>query len=216
MTAADDLLARLPSYRRDADAELGGPLLAYLSLPGRQQDAIRTLRDRLDRRLADPHAVIPSALADPETADNGWLDWQAQAVGVDLRHLEGETARRDALRYAPTGRRRATKAAIAGAARSALIGTRYVRVFDHSVSQPGDSTVWDMLLVTRSSETPDVPAVLAAVAAKRAKPVGVRLHHRPYSASLNETRAALTADTLNARKAMFPTLQSASDYLPEA
>lgn len=170
----------LPPTHRDADEDLGWPLLRYLSLVGDQAGEIETLLDRFQA----------GELTDPDAADTGWLRWLGSLIGASIPAGVTGTALRDAIRYAPTGWRAGTRGAVADAAKSALTGTRFVQVYDHSVSSPGDGTQWDVLLVTRISETPDVPAVLAAVVTQEAKPAGVVLHHRAYTATWAAVDAA--------------------------
>lgn len=130
--------------------------------------------------VAEPRSNDTSDLTDPQTADAEWLPWLAQLVGVPLTADMSEAERRDAVQYASSGWRAGTKSAIADAAKSALIGSRYAKVYDHSVASPGDGGVWDVLIVTRGTETPDVAAVLSAVIRRAAKPAGVVLRHRAY------------------------------------
>jgi hypothetical protein len=132
-----------------------------------------------------------SALVTPELADDAWLPWLAQLVGVRLNVGLDRQARVDSIRYASAGWRGGTKAAVADAARSALTGTKFVAVYDHSTEAGiGAGGPWDVLLITRLTETPDVSAVLAAVVAKKAKPAGVMLHHVAYNATWAQIVAA--------------------------
>lgn len=219
MTAPDvstaQLYERLPGYVQAADeVQADRPLLSYLSVGGGALDvAAETIR-RLTRRAEQPPAVEPSALTDPEQADLAWLPWLAQGVGVRLPKVTDEQALRDAVAFASSGWRRGIRAAIADSARSALTGSRYVRVYPHSITEPGNGGPWDILLVTRSSETPDVAAVLQAVVDKRAKPAGVVLHHRAYSATYAQVQGGTSPDTYAGRLDDFPTYQDASDYMP--
>jgi hypothetical protein len=206
----DRLYAQLPAMYRDADEPLDFPLLRFLSLLGDLAGEVDVLHDRVS---ADEPGGR-SELADPAVADLAWLPWMAQMVGVRLPpNLTGQAAR-DAVAFASSGYRGGTKAAVADAARSALIGARYVKIHDHSITEPGNGGEWDVLLVTRVSDTPDVQAVLDAVVSKRAKPAGVVLHHRAYSATYAQVQGGTTPDTYSGRQATFPTYQDASDYLP--
>lgn len=148
-------------------------------------------------RRTEPEGAAPigttSDLVDPISADDGWLDWLAQLVGVNLENLIGEQERRDAVQSASSGFRAGSKTAIADAARSALTGSKYVVVYDHStddVGGIGTGTQWDVLLITKSTETPDLPAVLEAINRKGAKPAGVILHHRAFEATWDAIEAA--------------------------
>jgi hypothetical protein len=177
----DRLYDRLPAMYRDADEPLNFPLLRWLSLLLDLAGELDVLHDR----LVPTDRADTSELADPATADLAWLPWLAQLVGVRLpRDLTGQAAR-DAVQFASSGYRGGTKAAVADAAKSELTGTRYAQIYDHSTdtSAIGAAGKWDVLIVTRTSETPSVARVLDAVVAKRAKPGGVVLYHRAYTAT---------------------------------
>lgn len=164
---------RLPEFYRVADSQNSYPLLKFIALIMEQ---VADWEDLIDRLFA-------GELGDPVLADDAWLDWMAQLVGATLTPGMSTATRRDAVSSASSGWRKASKSAVAEAAKTALTGTKHVEVYDHSVSADGDGGIWDVLLVTRGDETPDVPAVLAAIVEKRAKPAGVNLHHRAYSST---------------------------------
>lgn len=174
------LYDRLPEFYAAADEDHDHALLRYTSLTADQASEIEALR----LRIAD------GDLLSGANAEVAWLRWLAQLVGVRLDASLAENALRDSVTYASSGWRAGTKAGIADAARTALTGTKHTEVYDHSVSTPGDGGTWDVLLVTATTETPDVNAVLAAVVAKRAKPAGVVLHHRAYSVSWDTLEVA--------------------------
>lgn len=135
------------------------------------------------RRYSGVLTGSTSELVTPEVADDAWLPWLAQLVGVQLNPNLTRQAKVAAIRSASAGWQSGTKAAIAAAAQTALTGSQYVRVFDHSIAAPGDGGQWDVLILTRTSETPDPAAVLTAVVAQGAKPAGVVLYHASYAAS---------------------------------
>ncbi|HVL33901.1 MAG TPA: phage tail protein [Actinomycetota bacterium] len=169
------LYARLPDHYRDADARLDYPLLRYLSLIG---DQVGELSDLIER-FAD------GELADPDLADATWLPWLAQLVGARISGLS-EAATRAAIAQASTGWRAGTRSAIETAAKSVLTGSQYVRVYDHSTSLEGrgDAGAFDVLVVTRTSQTPDGGAsVIAAITDARAKPAGVVLWWDEFGAT---------------------------------
>lgn len=197
--------AALPEVMRTADAQPATgptfPLLRYLGALLDEAAAVEVLLRRIDyvspsERATSPNLpVLPtddtSDLVDPDTADPGWLQWMGQLVGARIVPGSSPAAARDAIRYASSGYRAGTRAAVADAARSALTGTRYVRVYDHSTSSGrGTGGAFDVLLVTRGSETPDPGVVLAAVVEKAAKPAGVKLWHLSYSATWATIEAA--------------------------
>lgn len=184
----DRLYDRLPAVYRDADEPQDFPLLRWLSLLVDQAGEVDVLHDRI---VPDNVADL-SELADPATADLNWLPWIAQMVGVRLpRDVTGQAAR-DAVQFASSGYRGGTKAAVADAAKSELTGTRYATIYDHSTDSSviGAAGEWDVLIVTRTSETPDVAKVLDAVVKKRAKPAGVVLYHRAYTATWGAVQTA--------------------------
>lgn len=162
------------------------PLLRYLSLIGDQLDEVVVLIDRVDYVTVNDGGAVgdTSDLADPATADVGWLDWLGQLVGVRLAPALTEAERRDAVAFSSSGWRAATKGAVADAARSALTGTRYVHILDHYAGDP-----WRVEVRTRTSETPSVPAVLEAIVAKGAKPAGVELVPTAYDATWAQLEA---------------------------
>ncbi|MCU1588788.1 MAG: hypothetical protein JWP11_44 [Frankiales bacterium] len=181
----------LPEFMQAADEQLDGhPLLSFVAGIGAQLQTIATLLGRLNRYADQTAPAVPSDLADADGADPQWLDWLAQTVGAHLGGVSDLAARRDAVRSAAAGWRVGTRTAVADAARSALTGTKHVEIHDHTIASPGDGGPWDVLLVTAASETPDPSAVLAAVVAKGAKPAGVVLHHRAYSATWAQVEAA--------------------------
>lgn len=135
----------------------------------------------------------PSGLADPTQAPIEWLPWLAQLVGATLDPSASEQEQRDTITYATSGWRGGTRAAIADAAKSALTGSRYARIVPHT--KPDGSgglmagTIWDLTIVTRTSETPDPGAVLGAVLRKGAKPAGVVLWHAAYESTWDQQQA---------------------------
>lgn len=178
MTAFTDTWYQLlPDATRTEDAKRGRPLYGWLELLGHQMTAVQALIDRIDYLPPDEGgAGGTSDLVNPDTADLAWLPWLAQLLGVTMPATPDATAKRDAIRYAASGWQAGTQQAIADAARSALTGTRYVRVITG-----WQGSVWTILIRTRTSETPSSQAVLNAVVSKHAKPAGVILQHQAYS-----------------------------------
>lgn len=193
---------RLPARIRVEDADAGGGLKLLASLLGDATDNVRALLARFTylpgadrataelRELLGPDLGASSDLVDPDRADADWLPWLAQLPGVHVTRAMSELAQRDAIEGAVTGWAAGTRDSIADAARTALVGTRYVAVHDHSLTAVGDGGRWDVLLITRTSETPDVVAVLEAVRAANAEPSGVLLHHLAYTATWGDVDAA--------------------------
>lgn len=186
--------SRLPEVYRTFDSQLGWPFKRWLSCILDQADPLEQLIDRIDY-VSPADGGAPgdtSDLVDPATADVAWLSWLAQLRGVRLDAGLSELAQRDAVANASSGWRAGTKSAVAAAAMSALTGTRYAAVYDHSTAAGlGTGGVWDVLIVTRSDETPGGAAsVIDAVNAKRAKPAGVTLYAIAYEASWAQLQAA--------------------------
>lgn len=135
----------------------------------------------------------PSSLGDPTQAEAAWLPWLAQLVGAVLDPAASEQEKRDTIQFATSGWRGGTRSAIADAAKSALNGTKLVRVMVHTKTSGGSlvaGTAWDITIITRLSETPDVNAVLGAVLRKGVKPAGAVLYHYPATASWSAVTAA--------------------------
>lgn len=202
------LYDRLPEHYRNADQDAAGdyPLKRYLSLVVDQEGEVETLLDRLDYVPADEGGDGgASDLVDPLTAENRWLDWLAQHVGALLEPVLTEAERRDAVSFAPGGWRSGNKQAIRDAARTELTGTKYAAVYDHSTdaSAIGAAGEWDVLVVTRPSETPAAAAVLEAIRRKRAKPAGVLLYWKAYEASW---------DTIEANLATWDAIEAAGSW----
>ncbi len=193
----DRVYDRLPAHYRAADAAQtfpDYPLYRWLAGICAELGQLEALLTRIDYvPPADGgDAGDTSDLTDPLTADIRWLPWLAQLVGVVLPPSLTDAEMRDAVRFASSGWRAGTKPAVADAAKTELTGTRYARVYDHStgaVNGVGAGGPWDVLIVTRSTETPSVAAVVAAVSRRNAKPAGVVLHHRAYEASWDTVEA---------------------------
>lgn len=172
--------------RRARPAIIGGfPLKKYISSVGDQVDEVDIICKRVDFTSPDEGVVADTSdLVDPMTADESWLPWLAQLVGISLQTNLNAEEQRDAIRSAVSGYRSGTKGAIVASAQSALTGTKFAKVYDHSTSAEdgiGKGGQWDVLIVTRASETPSGADVLDTVVRKGVKPAGVRLYHRTFS-----------------------------------
>lgn len=142
-----------------------------------------TVTDVTVTNLSTGYEFGTSDLVDPYAADKEWLPWLAMMLGSTLDQSLPEAAQRNNLRDSVSGLRAGTKQALVTATQPYLSGTKSVMVFDHSTdaaSGVGAGGEWDVLVVTRADETPsgiDIPKLLAP-----AKPAGVTLYHRTYSA----------------------------------
>jgi hypothetical protein len=185
------LWSQLPDIYRLEDAAQTGPdfpMKRWLSGVVDQLGEVQEVIKRIDFETADAReddSQASSDLANPVTADAKWLPWIGQLVGLRDDPAMTDQARRDQVTAAAGGFRSGTKGAIAAAVTASLTGSRVVSVYDHSITDPYDGGgEWDVLIVTRGTETPVSSAQLIAnVIAAGAKPAGVVLHHRGFEAS---------------------------------
>lgn len=184
IAAVTDLAGRIDQTIVDIAGD--NPVGPSLPQPwGLTTDALDTWQQARARRA--------SALGDPAQSPAAWLPWMAQMVGARLDPAASEQERRDTIQYATSGWRGGTRSAIADAARSALTGSKYARVIPHFKSASGGGieagTVWDIVIVTLTAETPDPGAVLDAVLRKGVKPAGAVLHHSSHQATWDQIEA---------------------------
>lgn len=190
------IFARLPEAYRIADANLGYPFLLYIDAVtdelGSIQDTIAAIRGKRPVGPASPEPwslhpsevgayrdnrqTVLSTLGDPTAADPKWLPWLVQMVGGVLDPTASVSEQRDTIRYATSGWEAGSVESIEYAARTALTGSQYALVLPHVMPDGTVGTPWDVTIFTRTSETPDPTAVIAAVLRKRVKPAGVVLH----------------------------------------
>jgi hypothetical protein len=206
---AQRMWERLPRIYHTLDARNGWALKRYLAGVCTFAGEIDTMVERLrGARPVGPDAPVPwdlagddlarwqqarrshpSELTDPDLANPEWLPYLAQLVGAYLDPLASLAERRDIIRFATSGYRGGTTAALADAARSALTGSRYVLVQPATRGDGTAGSVWDVTLRTRTSETPDANAVLVTVLRKGAKPAGVTLWHATFGTSWDRIEA---------------------------
>ena len=126
-----------------------------------------------------------SDLLDARTSDSAWLAYIAQLIGADISDLVTDTDRRDAIIFNYLGFRAGSTEALQDAAKRVLTGSKYVRVYPHRDGAGGsifaEGTQWDILIITKSEETPSVEDIVAEILRKGAKPAGVVLHHIAYA-----------------------------------
>jgi hypothetical protein len=209
-TLARRLYNRLPNVYRQLDRRNDYALLRYIgalcSFVGQADDMLDELRgarpvgpatpepwdldpDELARWRANRVTKL-SMLGDPARAPVEWLPYLAQLSGAYLHPAAGEQERRDTIAAATSGFRAGSRAALAAAARSALTGSRYVSVTPNSTGQAGSTpTMWDVLIRTRSTETPDPQAVIDTIVRKGAKPAGVKLWYGTFGTSWDKIEA---------------------------
>lgn len=189
--ATERFWRNLPAHYRAADEAVGWQFKRWLSgildVLGDVEHLVNAI-DYVPRHEGGDGSL--SRLADPLTAPVEWLPWLAQVVGVRLTNQMSDREARDAVYYAPAGWRSGTVRAVRDAARSALTGTRHVEVHQFSTAAGvGAGGPFDVLLITRHTETPDVAGVLRTVDVKGAKPAGVVLHHLVYRSSWAAAKA---------------------------
>lgn len=138
-----------------------------------------------------------SDLLDARTADLGWLPYLAQLIGADISDLVTESERRDAIIFNYLGFRAGSREALEDAAKRVLTGSKYVRVYPHRDGAGGsifsEGTQWDILIITKSEETPSVEDIVAEILRKGAKPAGVVLHHIAYALTWEVLESTFTS-----------------------
>lgn len=216
------IFERLPEAYRTFDANSGYPFLGYIDSVTQELGEIDVVIDRITGQrpigpaTPEPWSLHPDTLADyranrvlrlselgdPLTADAAWLPWLVQMVGGTLDPAASVAEQRDTVRYATSGWLAGTAASIEYAARTALTGSQYAKCLPHTLGDGSPGGPWDVVIMTRSSETPDPSAVLGAILRKGVKPAGVILRHLPFGASwdmleaVRPTWALWEADTL--------------------
>ena len=132
----------------------------------------------------DPIGEV-SDLFDARTADAAWLAYIGQLVGVQLTKIPLEADKRDALINNYLGFRAGSNMALSAAVASQLTGTKYNRIYAQRDGAAGSTThvgtQWDILIITKTSETPSPSTLVDEIIRKGAKPAGVVLHHMVYT-----------------------------------
>lgn len=133
--------------------------------------------EAMARMLAKPNDVLRAdetgsgwrRTRDPDRAAAWVLPWLAQHVGIDdLPVGLAEADQRTLIRDAP-GMRRGTPGVMIAAAQRHLTGNRTVILVER------DGGAYQLSVVTRTDETPDPDAVLAAIISQ--KPAGIILSY---------------------------------------
>lgn len=142
-------------------------------------------RDEVPDRPVDLPLGKASDLVNPRTANTGWLPWIAQFTGQDLASYKTMEEFRTVMSDVDNAYNAGTAGSIASAVQSVLSGTKTVRVFPLTtdVTQIGKATQWDVLVVTRTSESPSESVMQAAVDRRKVKPAGVVLHYASHQSS---------------------------------
>lgn len=169
--------------------------LSQIDLAQQKRYAQRyTTYEHPDRTLGAPPLGATSDLVDPRAADENWLPWLGQFLGVKITPQMNIFESRDAISYASTGFRAGSKDALEKAVRAVLTGSKYAVALPHTKVQGGNivpGTLWDLTILTRNSESPSSEVILATINKPTVKPAGVKLYHRTYQASWDALEAAL-------------------------
>lgn len=176
------LYERLPDAYKSEDANIDYPFKRWLSGVGDVLGDVDTLITRFD--YTPPEDGTPSDtsdLVDPDTADEAWLPWLAQLVGVKLNAYDTLATHRMRIGSALSGIKAGTKTAVAEAAKRVLTGTKTVYVYDHSTTAGiAAGGQWDVLVLTVQGETISDP--LVEIIKAGAKPAGIKLWHMYFGA----------------------------------
>lgn len=156
-SSTEALYASLPDIYRSEDAEQNWVLKKWLYGLTTQVDSVNQKVERFSYvPPEDGPGYRTSDLVDPLTADSSWLPWLAQLVSVRLDTSAPVPDQRQTIANSILGIKAGSKAAIAQAASTALIGTKDVKVFDHSDAVSiGTAGQWDICVVTKDTETLD-------------------------------------------------------------
>lgn len=135
-----------------------------------------------------------SDLVDPRTANAEWLPWIAMLMGLKTDAYATNEELRAALIQGSAGGKAGTREAIAAVVRGTLSGPadgKEVRMYANSstLSDIGEASRWDVLIVTPDNISPSSATIMEAIAAAGVKPAGISLHH----ATKSTTWAELTA-----------------------
>lgn len=176
-----DIFDRLPEVFRNEDerADDPGVLKWFISGTGDQATEVETLLERFQR----------GELVDPSLADDSWLDYIAQLLGVTAARGLPASQKRTLLADPTIGYKSGTPGAIISAAKGAVGGSGYVGLYNHTTdaSAIGAASEWDILLVTRSGEALSNPA--QRVIDLGQKPAGIRLYHRVWEVTWADIHA---------------------------
>lgn len=125
-----------------------------------------------------------SDLVDPRTANSEWLPWLSQFVGKNISQFSSLESARSAM-ASGTSFSAGTIGAIQDAVQAVLGGTKTVRIFPMTtdLSKVGEATQWDISIVTRTSESPDISVMEEAVRLRNAKPAGVVFHFHKHQST---------------------------------
>lgn len=190
-----------PALTLDGDGRPNTALAGWLDGP-------TSLLGDIDDLVRGPDGWVH--LLDPTRSPAGWLPWLAQFAGVRLADGLDEAQQR--VRIVETsGQRRGTVAAIEGAARQLLSGSRLVRL-EERTDPDGMPDAYRLRVTTFAEETDDPDAVEAAVRAET--PAGLVLHYRMLPGASYDDLAAVHA-TYDQLAGAFATYDQMRTWVPE-
>lgn len=201
-----------PSYIAPVAPRSGGyPLKKFVSAYADRMGEIDQLVARLTYLPADvrheadlygldlPGRAVPlgatSDLVDARTADDDWMPWIGQILGINPRDISSDELR-VAISSGLTGMIAGTRRAIASAVRAIMTGdaeTRSVRIYPHTITLDaiGQASEWDLLVVTPVEQGLTQDQVRDAVERASAKPAGVIVHHVSKSTTWADLHAKI-------------------------
>jgi len=161
-----------------------------------------------------------SDLFDGRTANEEWLPWLGKLIGVKADPQESNAVKRDKVIFAYEGFKAGSKQSMGNAVKEVLSGSKFTRIFDHSTIVSGiltpSESEWDVVIMTKTPETPEGFDLAATVIAKGAKPAGVVLYYLAYTITWDALESALANWTAIEATLNWDTLEtSGAETIPE-
>lgn len=156
-TTTERVYHDLPQHYQVADSRNDWPLKRWWRGITGQMGDLEALKERISYTPPDDGGVLgeTSDLVDPATIDPAWIDWRAQFTGMKFPANIPLSEKRALLADVNTSLEVGTRAALVAAVKSALAGDHYVNLYKNSTSTAdiGTASMWDVLIVTKASET---------------------------------------------------------------
>lgn len=174
----EDAWRRLPQHYRDADEKNDWVFKKWLSGMYAQADRVAELVERFEFIAVEEGGRGTSDLIDARYADEEWFQWIAMMRSQKFNPFATEAQNREIL-YG-SGYNIGTKQSIIDVAKTALSGSRFCQVYERTRDDtvPGGGLWYEMLIVTRASETMD--DVVELVVGSGVKPMGIHLFYKQY------------------------------------
>ena len=148
---------RLPDCIREEDEKMTYPLKRWLTGVVDQAGDVEVLLERMYFDTVDDggDGEESSDLGNPATADAEWLPWMGQLVGVRFPSYLLTEQRRELLTGNGAKFKPGSNGALTNIASTELVGGKSVRFHPHTASLAaiGEATEWDLLMVTKPTET---------------------------------------------------------------